>query len=311
MPAPPWKKTRRGGAPLGLLLAFALAAAGAGAQSLALTFDDGPVMDDAVRMTAAERNAAILAQLREAGVKSFLFLTVKDDGEDRLALARQWGKEGHRIGNHTVTHPYFPSAKVRLEDFEREVVACDAVIKTLPGYTRRFRFPYLKEGDTAVKRDGLRAFLRSLHYRPGPVSIDTSDWVYNARLKERLKREPGADLAPYRDAYLAHLWDRATYYDGLSRQVLGRSVRHVMLLHHNLINALFLKDVIQRFRDKGWRVVDATRAFEDPVYRRQPKVLPAGESLLWSLAKEKGRTDLRSPGEDDVYEKPILDRLGL
>jgi hypothetical protein len=41
--------------------------------------------------------------------------------------------------------------------------------------------------------------------------------------------------------------------------------------------------------------------------------VPAGESLLWALAKETGKFDslLRYPGEDDVYEKPKLDRLGL
>ena len=40
---------------------------------------------------------------------------------------------------------------------------------------------------------------------------------------------------------------------------------------------------------------------------------PELESRLQRLAKETGRYDsmLRYPGEDDVYEKPKLDRLGL
>jgi hypothetical protein len=44
-----------------------------------------------------------------------------------------------------------------------------------------------------------------------------------------------------------------------------------------------------------------------------PKTVPAGESLLWALAKETGKFEslLRYPGEDDVYEKPKLDRLGV
>ncbi len=70
-----------------------------------------------------------------------------------------------------------------------------------------------------------------------------------------------ADRSVYRDAYLKHLYDRALYYDGLSQRVLGRSVSHVMLMHHNLINALFLPDVIRLFQDKGWQIVDAARAF--------------------------------------------------
>jgi hypothetical protein len=85
----------------------------------------------------------------------------------------------------------------------------------------------------------------------------------------------------------------------------------VLLLHHNLINALFLKDVIQMFRDKGWTLIDSEAAFKDPVYALRPDIVPAGESILWALAKQKGVPDLRYPGEDDIYEKPILDRLGL
>ena len=113
------------------------------------------------------------------------------------------------------------------------------------------------------------------------------------------------------DAYLQHLYSRAVYYDGLSKAVLGRSILHVTLLHHNLINALFLADAVQMFRDKGWHVIDATTAFDDPVYSIGPDILPAGESILWALAKQHGMTGLRWPGEDDSYEKPILDKLHL
>jgi hypothetical protein len=40
-------------------------------------------------------------------------------------------------------------------------------------------------------------------------------------------------------------------------------------------------------------------AYADRVYDRQPKVVPAGESLIWAMAKEMGRFDkeLRYPGE--------------
>jgi hypothetical protein len=60
-------------------------------------------------------------------------------------------------------------------------------------------------------------------------------------------------------------------------------------------------------------LVSAERAFQNAVFERQPKIAPAGESLVWALAKETGRFDkeLRYPGEDDVYEKPGLDALRL
>ncbi len=278
-------------------------------RSIALTFDDGPAMADKVGLSAADRNAAILRQLADAHLKSILFVTRPDADPERNALIRQWGTAGHQIGNHTATHPDFD--EVTLSEFEQELIACDTAIRDMPGFTRRFRFPYLKEGDTVEKRDGFRAFLDAKSYEAGPVSVDASDWYYSQRLSARLEKQPHADTLPYRDAYLRHLYGRAQYYDGLSRAVLGRSVAHVLLLHHNLINALFLKDVVRMFRDKGWTLIDSEAAFKDPVYGMRPDILPAGESILWALAKQKGVPGLRFPGEDDVYEKPILDGLGL
>jgi peptidoglycan/xylan/chitin deacetylase (PgdA/CDA1 family) len=278
-------------------------------QTIALTFDDGPNMADKIGLSPAARNEAILRQLAEAHLKSILFVTRPDTNAKRNDLIRQWGVQGHHIGNHTVTHPDFD--ETTLSDYERELLTCDKALRDMPGFTRRFRFPYLKEGNTIEKRDGFRAFLDANSYRTGPVSVDASDWYYSERLSDRLKKNPHADTNPYKDAYLRHLYDRAQYYDYLARTVLGRSVAHVLLLHHNLINALFLKDVVQMFKEKGWTLIDSEAAFKDPVYAMRPDIIPAGQSILWALAKQKGVPDLRYPGEDDVYEKPILDRLGL
>ena len=294
---------------VGLALGLLLFADSARSQQVALTFDDGPDMSNQIYLSPAVRNAAILRQLANAHLKSTLFVTRTDSDPKRNELIRQWGIQGHQIGNHTATHPNFD--EVSLAEFEQELLRCETAIQRMPGFTRWFRFPYLKEGDTVEKRDGFRAFLDAHGYRIGAVSIDASDWYYSQRLSARLKDQPLIDIRPYRDAYLRHLYDRAQYYDGLSRQVLGRSAAHVLLLHHNLINALFLDDVIRMFRDKGWTLVDSATAFKDPLYAMRPKTLPAGESILWALAKEQGVAGLRYPAEDDTYEKPILDRLSL
>src|SRR5690242_2394989 len=60
-------------------------------RSVSFTFDDGPDMTDAVRMTAAERNTAILKQLADAKVKSVLFISHMDQNQQRIALVREWG----------------------------------------------------------------------------------------------------------------------------------------------------------------------------------------------------------------------------
>ena len=171
----------------------------------------------------------------------------------------------------------------------------------------------LKEGDTLERRDKMRAFLKQRGYRMGYVTIDASDWYIDERLRARLAANPKADLNGYRDYYLNHLWERAIYYDGLSRKALGRSVKHTLLIHHNVLNELFLPDVLDMFKKKGWRLIDAADAFKDPIFSAAPNILPAGESIVWAVAKESGKFEdvLRYPGEDGDYEKAKMDQLGL
>jgi len=79
----------------------------ASSQTIALTFDDGPNMAETIGLSPADRNAAILSQLAEAHLKSILFVTGVATDPKRNELIRQWGIEGHQIGNHTATHPDF------------------------------------------------------------------------------------------------------------------------------------------------------------------------------------------------------------
>jgi hypothetical protein len=55
-------------------------------QQIAFTFDDGPDMTDAIGLNAEQRNTAILAQLADAHLKSFLFVTRIDNDPVRNAL---------------------------------------------------------------------------------------------------------------------------------------------------------------------------------------------------------------------------------
>jgi peptidoglycan/xylan/chitin deacetylase (PgdA/CDA1 family) len=279
---------------------------------VAITIDDFTLFR-ASPSVAEKRNRALLSALRShSNLKAAAFVAARNiDNETGKNLVREWGMAGHMIGNHTYSHWYYHNRT--FEEFANDVMRCEAVIKDQPGFTKLFRFPLLKEGDTVERRDQMRAFLKQRGYRMGYVTIDASDWYIDERLRARLAADANADVDGYRDYYLNHLWDRAVYYDGLSRKALGRSVKHTLLIHHNVLNELFLPDVLKMFRKKGWRLIDAADAFKDPVFSSAPNILPAGESIVWALAKESGKFEdvLRYPGEDGEYEKEKMDKLGL
>ncbi len=262
---------------------------------------------EARRLEAEERLLSSLAH-----TKAFLFAIGQAvDNQQGAEILDRWSAAGHRIGNHTYEHIALPATTP--EAFEAGILRTEKILRKHSGFRKLFRFPALKEGSTRAVRNRLRAFLAAHGYRNGAVTIDTSDWYYNQRLLDRLQAEPDFDVTRYRQPYLDHIWNRAQYYDGLARQLLGRTISHTILIHYTLLNALFLADMLAMFRSKGWGIVDAEEAFADPVFQRQPDSVPAGESLIWALAKETGRFEgrLRYPGEDDTYEKPLLDRLAL
>ena len=272
---------------------------------------DDAAWEDIPDTHRAEAEAQLLEHLH--GTQAFLFARGKKiDNAHGARILNEWSGQGHRIGNHTYDHvPLL--GRVTPDDFEAGILRTDAVLRGCSGFRKWFRYPLLKEGATIEVRDRLRGFLAQHGYRNGAVTIDASDWYYDQRLLAQLKQNFGFDVKRFRKPYLSHIWDRAQYYDQLSHDVLGRGVAHTLLIHYNLLNSLFLGDLLKMFRDRGWGVIDAEEAFADPVFLRQPNTAPAGESLIWALARESGKFDsrLRYPGEDDVYEKPALERLGL
>ncbi|MFC0252335.1 polysaccharide deacetylase family protein [Massilia consociata] len=263
------------------------------AQSVALTFDDGPNLGATPRLSPQERNAAMLAALAKHRIKAALFVTA-GYGADRpegWRLARAWGQAGHVIGNHTMTHPDLDSEQVSLAQYQREVLYCDRLIATLPGYRKWFRFTYLREGNTQEKRDGMRIFLRQLGYRNAYVTLDTSDWRLNDKLVEVLEKNPqagDAELEPIRQAYLGHIRQRALAYRALAQRLQGRDIPQVLLLHHNLINALWLDDLIRQFKQMGWSITTPADAYADPVYQLMPDRAAPGQSLLLSMGRSLG-----------------------
>lgn len=296
-----------------LTLCGTLLSLGALAQSVAFTFDDGPQLGATPLMSPQQRNAALLATLARHRIHAALFVTAGNgaDRPDGVNLARAWGEAGHAIGNHTISHLDLHAATVTLAQYQQEVLACDAIIRPLPGYQPWFRYTYLREGNTPEKRDGMRSFLRQHGYRNAYVSLDTSDWRFDAQLQKMLKADPQADLAPLKTLYLAHVRQRALAYRALSQQLQGRDIAQVMLLHHNLINALWLDDLVAQFKAMGWTIVTPDQAFKDPVYQLAPERAVAGQSLLLSMARTLGLGKFEGWErlvDDGDYEMKLLEK---
>lgn len=278
---------------------------------IGFTFDDG-TLAHRPGYQFEEWNAMLLDKLKKADVAAMLFVAGKrKDTERGQHLLSTWNDNGHGIANHTWNHPNFNNPDATPEQFRKELLQTDSLINIYSNFKRYFRFPYLKEGDTEKNIDSFRKILKEEKYKNGYVTIDASDWYIDSRLIKKLNVGEDISLGAYRDFYLKHIWEHAQYYEKLSYEITGRHIKHTLLLHHNLLAALFIDDLIEMFRQKGWEIIPPEEAFKDPVYTLVPTF--PGESLIYALAKEREKYSnvLRFPAEDSRYEKELMDKLGL
>jgi peptidoglycan/xylan/chitin deacetylase (PgdA/CDA1 family) len=282
---------------------------------VSFTFDDGKTSEEG-GIPFEEWNQMILNHLEGENLKAVFFVAGrgKSDAKGQFLL-KSWDQKGHTIANHTFSHPNFNALENRSQQLEKELIKTDEIIAKYENYGRLFRFPFLKEGKDGLKADSLRSILAKHGYTNGYVTIDASDWYVDQRLTRRIRKEgfEKTELEEYKSFYVQHILDRARFYEKLAYEMHGRHIPHTLLLHHNLTSALFLDDLMKAFKEEGWELVNTTEAFDDEVFQLIPAPEFAGESLIYSQAKESGNYGdlLRYPAEDSRYEKAAMDRLGL
>ena len=99
----------------------------------ALTFDDGP--DPAT-------TRAVLGTLRRYDVRATFFL-VGNRAEQYPDLAKEIVEEGHEIGSHSYSHPYFD--RLSLAQADHEIAVAQSVLEDITGQAcRLFRPPFGK-----------------------------------------------------------------------------------------------------------------------------------------------------------------------
>ncbi len=289
-----------------------------------MSLDDAPFLRPAPLLEAPAQHEAMRKVLKDRKVQAILFANGVNGGDtpEGRSILRAWGEAGHLLANHSYSHWDLNREEVTLAAYEADALKGEALIRDLPGFSRLYRYPFLRAGTTVAKRDGFYAFLKARGMAIGHVSIDTADWLFDERLRKRLEKDPKADLAPYRELYLQHLWACARFYEAWSREVFGREIPHVLLLHSRLLNALFLGDVIDFFRARGWTWIDPSTAFSDPAYALWPRNLPGGEALADAVSAERGdqgfvktwRARAKDPDDLLFSERRLqerMDHLGL
>ena len=298
-----------------LLSATLLCTVGARAQSspeaareqkeLAVTIDDLPLNGPSAGLARLRvMTDKILSGVRRHRIPAVGFvneslLYVPGETDARIALLKAWADAGVELGNHTFSHMGFKG--VALARYEDDFVRGDALTKMLLGQKgqrpRYFRHPFLQTGDTREVEQSFEDFIAERGYRVAPVTVDTLDWMFLAAYSKARARADAGELERVSDEYLKFAGLKLDFCEKVSRELFGRNVKHILLLHANELNADNFDALVKVYTDRGYSLVSLEQALSDPVYGQPDKYLNTSDWLArWSFSKGKA-FDSPSPPE--------------
>jgi peptidoglycan-N-acetylglucosamine deacetylase len=271
-------------------------------QEIAFTFDDAP-MEDGAYFTGAERTERIITQLKENGVSQAAFFVITRNIETNAGMPRlkKYVAAGHLLANHTHSHRWIHS--LGTANYIEDVKKADETLKKIKGYAPWFRYPFLDEGRPEAARDSIRTALKELKLSNGYVTIDNYDWYINGQTRKAILDGKRVNEAALKEFYLEHIFASIQFYDNIAKQHLGRSPKHVLLLHENDLAAKFLGDLIKLLKSKGWKIISPAEAYTDSMATQIPNVLFNNQGRVAAIAREKGvpAKDLVQESEDEEY----------
>jgi len=164
--------------------------------------------------------------------------------------------------------------------------------------------PFLTKAD----RDAIRQALAERGYMNGYVTVDNYDRYLDRLWQTALREKKKIDYDKLRQIYLEHLWKSIAFYDQMARQAIGRSPKHVLLLHENDLAALYVDELVALLREKGWKIISPTEAYTDPIATNVPEVLLNNQGRVAAIAKANGYPGLLSQDSED---EAFLEKLFL
>jgi len=153
--------------------------------------------------------------------------------------------------------------------------------------------------DAAAVRENTRKLLDAFRAQGVPAVgfVNESNNAYAAVYADALRRgdretaaKVGADYPRYMDTVFA-------FVEEVSRSLLGREVRQILLLHANALNADFFGRLAEVVKARGYRFISLEEALQDEAYRLPDDYVGAwGISWLHHWELTAGRK--RSPSPD-------------
>ncbi len=275
-------------------------------KQIAITFDDAPRPDS--HLSSEARTAKLLAALQSSGVEqAMFFVTTKHLNADSQQRLDEYHQAGHLIANHSDQHLWLHKTDVAV--YQQDFMTAHKRLKDYPHFRPMFRFPFLDEGRDQVRHDAMKKFLQQQGYQNAYVTVDNYDWYLDHLFQQAIKGSGQVDMQQMKKLYVDVLSTAIQFSDDIAMQYLGRSPKHVLLLHDNDLAAYFIDDLVTHLKANGWQIISTTEAYQDPIATQIPDTLFNGQGRVAALARVAGAKprDLVHVAEDEVQLKSMFE----
>lgn len=246
---------------------FFLTAIPAWAEEVAITIDDLPFVLPS-RTTPSE-GLQIVRDINQAlaaeNVIATGFVIGQQVNSKSTPALEAFVGAGHLVGNHSWSHADYGTLTER--QFRREILKTKRKIRRWTGGDLLFRFPYLREGETPSTVAAAKKVLERLNYQNARVTIDNDEWRFNKEYMDALEAGDVEKAQVIAGRYIEHMKERSLHFARLGRQVFGRDIKQVLLIHMNKINADHLPELLAWYRSSSWTFITLEDALSDPIFK--------------------------------------------
>lgn len=244
---------------------------------IAITIDDLPKhMDlppDTTRLDVAKKMLSSLKKHSLYNVYGFINAgNIKNDA-NHYDVLKIWVDSGQLLGNHTYDHVNFNT--VNSQQFIRQIKMNESYLSTLMQNKdyRYFRYPYLYEGNTQEKRDAVREYLFTNHYKVAQVTMDFEDYLWNNAYIRCVKKKNNKSIEWLKESYIEQALKSIEVAHIQSNLIFKRDIKQVLLLHIGVFDALMLDDLLTTFERHQIKFISLPEALQDKAYQINPNIV--------------------------------------
>jgi peptidoglycan/xylan/chitin deacetylase (PgdA/CDA1 family) len=296
---------------------FCAVASFAQRHQVCITIDDLPVVNYGNNDTLFYRGLTnrLLQKLSAASIPAIGFVNERklhNNGtlsKFQVSLLSSWIDHGMELGNHTYSHPDYNNLSFKA--FSEDIIRGEKVTRELLGgkgmKLTYIRHPFLHAGNSKAKSDSLNIFLKDRGYIIAPVTLDNDEYLF-ALAYHRTKMKNDQKLAEQiGQDYITYMEKKLKYYESQAQRLFGRNIKHVLLIHANLLNSDYIDALITMFTKNNYDFTSLGEALKDPAY--QTEVTSFGNWGIswidrWALsAGKKGDFFKDEPATPDYIQK--------